>query len=355
MQRVVSINLNGNAYQIEENGYDALFAYLDATDAAFKDHPDRAQKLADLERVVAEKCQACLGPHKTVVTSAEIDRIILELGPIPGQPAANAAPPPNSATGSTSTSTPGSTHRRLYQIRDGAMFSGVCVGLSEFLHIDVTIIRILFVVFALASAGWGILAYGVLMFVVPKVGTRAEASGGTATGTRPYEWPWDTHGWPWDKHGWPWDQPGWDANAKRDWKEASRQFGEHWRDQGRDWRDQQRAARMAHGPHVFGTMTMIIFLMIGFFWLSFWSRGHFFFGWPFFWGVPHWVGIIFFFLMLRLIFMPFRMARWHAYGPYGPHPHDAWVSMWNGLLWFLVMIFVLWAASHYVHMHDFNV
>src|SRR5204862_8117783 len=83
MQRVVSINLNGNAYQLEENGYSALFAYLDATEAALKDSPDRAQKLADLERLIAEKCQALLAPHKTVITSAEIDRILLELGPAP--------------------------------------------------------------------------------------------------------------------------------------------------------------------------------------------------------------------------------------------------------------------------------
>src|SRR6266446_944561 len=155
MQRVVSINLDGNAYQLEENGYNALFAYLDATEAALKDSPDRAQKLADLERLIAEKCQALIGLHKTVITSAEIDRILLELGPAPSQPAAEQ----KTASSSTSSSSPspnresthsssGSSHRRLFQIRDGAMLSGVCVGLSEFLHIDVTVIRILFVIFA---------------------------------------------------------------------------------------------------------------------------------------------------------------------------------------------------------------
>ena len=52
MQRVVSINLNGNAYQLEENGYNALFAYLDAIEAHLKDDPNRAQLLADLEEKV---------------------------------------------------------------------------------------------------------------------------------------------------------------------------------------------------------------------------------------------------------------------------------------------------------------
>lgn len=200
------------------------------------------------------------------------------------------------------------------------MISGVCVGLSEFVHIDVTLIRILFVVFALVTSGWGILAYGVLMFVVPKVDTRAQASGGSSAPAGPHKWPWDEQGWPWDKGG-------------------------------RSWRAEQRAARRAaRMSHPGGTMMMIFFLMVGFFWLSFWTRGHFFFGWPFFWGFPHWIGIIFFFLMLRLIFMPFRMARWGYYGPYGPysHPHYAWASMWNGFAWFMLMIFVVWLAFHYV-------
>jgi phage shock protein PspC (stress-responsive transcriptional regulator) len=374
MQRVVSINLNGNAYQLEENGYNALFAYLDAVETSLKDSPDRADKLAELERVIAEKCQTFLGPAKTVITSTEIDRMLSELGPPPVQPAAepSQAPPPPSA--STSAPSSGSSsaheHRRLFQIREGAMISGVCVGLSELLHFDVTIIRILFVVFALATSGWGILAYVVLMFVVPKVDTRAQASGATAA-AGPSRWPWDQHGWPWDHEGWPWDKYGWPwdhptpdqqkaREASPEWqkKQASQDTRADWREQRRAWRDERRALRVHHP--LFGTILMIVFLMFGFFWLSFWTRGHFFFGWPFFWGFPHWIGIIVFFLILRLIFMPFRMARWYGYG-YGPyaHPHYAWAAMWNGLAWFMAMIFVVWLMYHYIPefhnmIHDFQ-
>ena len=56
MQRVVSINLNGSVYPLEENGYTALFAYLDAIETRLKDAPDREQQIADIERVIAEKC-----------------------------------------------------------------------------------------------------------------------------------------------------------------------------------------------------------------------------------------------------------------------------------------------------------
>jgi len=392
MQRVVSIHLNGNTYQLEESGYNALFAYLDARETQLKDDPDRVQKMADLEREVAEKVHACLTATKSVVTSAEIERIVTELGPI-SVPAAE--PASSSRQGSTSSSASGSaaggstgwssggySHRRLYQIREGAMISGVCVGLSEYLHIDVTPLRILFVIFAFASGGWGILAYGLLMFILPHVGTRAEAASGAAGGT--HHWPWD-NGWPWDRYGWPWDRPTPPQQQARDKdfggyraqptpppspssppptsapppdpRQAWRDQRQAWREQRREWREQRRATRLDYHPWpVWGTMSTIIFLMFGFFWLSFWTRGHFFFGWPFFWGFPHWIGIIFFFMMLRLIFMPFRPWRYgYGYGTYGPytHPAHAWVSMWNGLAWFLVVIFGVWLAYHYIpKVHD---
>ena len=192
--------------------------------------------------------------------------------------------------------------------------------------------------------------------VVPKVDTRAQASGGPATGTMPpHHWPWDD-GWPWDRHGWPWERPApasapQPAPAPAPPSTPQAQSDVTWRDQRRAWRAERRAAY--GGYHPFGTVMMIFFMVAGFMWLSFWTRGHFFFGWPFFWGFPHWIGIVFFFLILRMIFMPFRMAR-YGYGPYGyDHPHYAWASMWNGLAWFMVMIFAIWLAYHYIpEVHD---
>ena len=48
MQRVISINLNGNAYQLDESGYDALREYLAGADRALAANPDRTEILADL-------------------------------------------------------------------------------------------------------------------------------------------------------------------------------------------------------------------------------------------------------------------------------------------------------------------
>src|SRR3569832_2509247 len=104
MQKVVSISLNGNSYQLEEPGFAQLRDYLERAEARLKDSPDRAEVMADLEQAISEKCRATLGPHKTVVNSAEIERIISEMGPVesPDDKAADAAfdgssgaPPPS--------------------------------------------------------------------------------------------------------------------------------------------------------------------------------------------------------------------------------------------------------------------
>lgn len=58
-------------------------------------------------------------------------------------------------------------NRRLYRSRTDRMISGVAGGLGEYLNIDVTIVRLLFVFFALAG-GPGLLVYIVMLLVVPE-------------------------------------------------------------------------------------------------------------------------------------------------------------------------------------------
>jgi len=47
MQKVITINLNGRAYQLDESAYEALRAYLNAAETQLKDNPDRAEILRD--------------------------------------------------------------------------------------------------------------------------------------------------------------------------------------------------------------------------------------------------------------------------------------------------------------------
>src|SRR5688500_2807274 len=136
MQKVISINLNGHAYQVDEAGYNALRDYLAGAELALAGNPDRAEIVADLEQAIAGRCQQVLGPHKSVVAAADVEQIIREMGPIeapdaaqdeaesrsPREPAAEAAPRP----------------RRLYRIPEGAVIAGVCNGLAAYAGLDAT-------------------------------------------------------------------------------------------------------------------------------------------------------------------------------------------------------------------------
>ncbi len=56
--------------------------------------------------------------------------------------------------------------KRLYRSRNERMLGGVCGGLADYLNADPTLIRLLFVVFALAG-GPGIIAYLLFWIIVP--------------------------------------------------------------------------------------------------------------------------------------------------------------------------------------------
>ena len=57
--------------------------------------------------------------------------------------------------------------RRLYRSRTDRMIGGVCGGLAQFLTIDATIIRLIFV-FAALFGGATLLVYLVMLLVVPE-------------------------------------------------------------------------------------------------------------------------------------------------------------------------------------------
>lgn len=122
MQEIITINLNGNAYQLDDSGYEALSAYLEHAEGQLGSNPYKTEIIRDLERSVAEKCMRVLGPGKSVVSALEVEQILREIGPVDEE-----APPHVK----TSPVTPTSSAKRLYQIREGGMLSGVCNGLGR--------------------------------------------------------------------------------------------------------------------------------------------------------------------------------------------------------------------------------
>ena len=170
MNTVIIVNLNGRAYKLEEAGAEALRAYLDQAHARLADNPDKDEILKDFEQAIAEKFDAHITQHKNVVTAETVTRSIEEMGPVQSDRAgtdAGAAEP----SGGPKREPAG---KRLYRIREGEKLWGVCTGLAAYFDIDVTIVRVAFVVLALISHGAGVGLYILMAIVVPVAETAAD-------------------------------------------------------------------------------------------------------------------------------------------------------------------------------------
>jgi phage shock protein PspC (stress-responsive transcriptional regulator) len=160
MKRVVTVELNGVSFNFDEDAYDALRAYLRRAEAQLAGDPGRSEVIADLERSIAEKCQPFLHAQKNVVTADELRGVLAQIGGVEGHAE-------DAQSRGAQQSDAMNDGRPLVQVRDGAMVSGVCNGLAARFGFDVTLIRVIFVVLAIATSGGFALIYIALMFLIP--------------------------------------------------------------------------------------------------------------------------------------------------------------------------------------------
>ena len=57
--------------------------------------------------------------------------------------------------------------KRLYKIEEGKKLCGVCGGLAEYLDLDPTVARLIWVLITLCSAGVGVIGYIVAAMIMP--------------------------------------------------------------------------------------------------------------------------------------------------------------------------------------------
>lgn len=164
MHRVVDISLSGHPepFRLHDDAYEALGRYLERARAGLTDDPDRDEVIGDLERSVGEKLATQLSPDKRVFDLADVRSVLDEVG----------------AVDADAVDTPPTTERRhvrrLHRIREGQKIAGVCEGLATYADLDVYMVRWIFAILAIVTAGVFILVYVAAMFILPVVSSRAE-------------------------------------------------------------------------------------------------------------------------------------------------------------------------------------
>ena len=360
MNKVITINLGGNAYQLEEVGYDSLRHYLETAASRLQDNPDRDEILSDIERAIAEKFRALLGTNKTVVETKEVAAVLEQMGPIEAEPGETAGAGVNAsvASGGTgekknagderSSGSSTGTPRRLYRIQDGAMFAGVCNGIAAYMNIDPTFVRIGFVVLTLFW-GCGLLLYVVMAFVVPEARSPEEktaASGFPATAQefirRAKEGYYEA------VKGFP------DRKARREWH---RRFKWEMRAHAHQWRYNWHSYWAQHAPGYPGMGFALPFLSLlqgaaTVLWLSaiisLLATGTVL-GLVLPANVPVWVAAFLLLIVFGIVVGPLKLARRSCYWSMS-RPRWAWplVFLLDTMVWIAMVVVLLWLGFHFL-------
>jgi phage shock protein PspC (stress-responsive transcriptional regulator) len=362
MNKVITINLGGNAYQLEEAGYDALRAYLDNASVRLQGNPDRDEIISDIERAIAEKFRALLGSHKTVVETKEVASVIAEMGPIeadsgtavePGTSGAGAAggasgrPP----TAEERASGSGGMPRRLYRIHEGAMIAGVCNGIAAYINADPTLVRLGFFLLTLFW-GTGLLVYVVMAIVVPEACSPEEKTTAQEFIRRAKEGYYEAmKGFP-DRRA----RREWRRQFKREMRGWGRSFGQEMRWHTEQWRHNWHGYWAEHAPlHpgigfalpvlslLQGAMTVLWFCAS----ISLLAHGTLL-GRELPANVPVWAALVLILLAYGIVAAPLKLARRACYWGIG-QPRWTWSVMFllDAMVWVVIVGAMLWLAVHY--------
>lgn len=170
MKQVININFHGQVVPIEVSAFELLKEYTDSLSRHFANEEGKEEIINDIESRIAELFQERLKKGATCITDDDVNAIIKSMGRPEefedaedntsgkqNQESASRGPEPFQSSSHT--------NKRLYRTENDKVIGGVCGGLANYFGLDTILVRIIFVVVALAGAG--ILAYIILWIAVP--------------------------------------------------------------------------------------------------------------------------------------------------------------------------------------------
>lgn len=187
MKKTFPVNINGNIFYIDEDAYKLLLDYLSQLRATFAGE-EGEEIVGDIESRISEHFAERIAGGANVIVLEDVNRVIETMGrpeelsdneaePSPASPEGDstagcgATPPPMPG----SVPPPPPVRKKLYRDVRHEVFGGVIAGLAQYLGWDVTVMRILAVVFTIVTYFWPcVLIYLVAWMVIPVARTPRE-------------------------------------------------------------------------------------------------------------------------------------------------------------------------------------
>lgn len=168
MKTVINVCIGGRAFTIDEDAYQKLDSYLE--DFRKKTGMDFMAKevMEDVEyRIVDLFNEALESSRQEVVDISMVNSVISKIGMPDGSSASE-----NKASGEQPENE-AKPQKKYYRDEDDKKIAGVCSGLAAYLDVDVTLVRIVFVV-ALLCGSAGFWVYLVFWIISPVAVTAAQ-------------------------------------------------------------------------------------------------------------------------------------------------------------------------------------
>ncbi len=164
MNKIISANIHGFIFPIDEKAYEKLSQYLDALRLKIND----TETYTDIENRIAELFDHYLKSGISAILETQVNEVIAQVGHIDEieveEPVTYA---PNNESNKYYKS-------KLYRNPDDKVIYGVCGGIGAYLGLNSNLIRIIVSFLFLGSLGTLFLVYMILVLLLPEAQTPAE-------------------------------------------------------------------------------------------------------------------------------------------------------------------------------------
>lgn len=152
MKKTLQINIAGLVFTIEEDAYEKLDSYLKAIQSYFSSYEGSNEIISDIEARIAEKfIEKTKTDGSSVITLDEVNTLVASMGTVADfeamQEEEDLIDVKNSAKNSTASTAATSSHepkKRLFRDTKRKALGGVLAGLAHYFNVDVTWIRIIY-------------------------------------------------------------------------------------------------------------------------------------------------------------------------------------------------------------------
>lgn len=151
MKETINVNIAQQAFTMDMDAYQTLTAYLD--DIGRRLSPTDTETLGDIESRIAEIFRERVPSPMMVITYGVVRSVMNQIGD--PELFGEAYRPMRDSNGNPRF--PGEEPRKLFRPRSPRSIAGVCSGIANYFSIDVTLVRIIFIVGFFAGFSTGLL------------------------------------------------------------------------------------------------------------------------------------------------------------------------------------------------------